>query len=175
MNSKKCICSFISIILVIILSFSTFASNATKVNNSNASKTTNKANTTNSLASDEADLDLVKLNQTMLYSQLQVISNDYEKYLGKKIRLAGTMNVAMGEEANYYIVECSDTTACCSQGLEFIIKGGSTKPEDYPKTGDRVLVNGTLEKYYEGSKPYIHLVNSECKVLKEATASKTYY
>ena len=154
MNNKKRIFSFISIILVIILSFNSFASNATRVNNSNATKP--KTN------------NLVKLNQTMLYSQLVNIAENYESYLGKKIRLAGTMNVASGEDTNYFIVECSDVTACCNQGLEFIIKGGSTKIEDYPKTGDRVLVNGTLEKYYEGSKPYIHLVNSECKVLKEA-------
>ena len=167
MNNKKYTWSFISIILVIILSFNSFASNATRVNNSNATKPKTN-NTSTNLSSDEADLDLVKLNQTMLYSQLVNIAENYESYIGKKIRLAGTMNVASGEDTNYFIVECSDVTACCNQGLEFIIKGGSTKIEDYPKTGDRVLVNGTLEKYYEGSKPYIHLVNSECKVLKEA-------
>ena len=167
MNNKKLICILESIVMIVVLSFSSFASNATRVNNSNTSRTKTQ-NTTNSLSSDEADLDLVKLNQTMLYSQLVNISNDYDKYLGKKIRLTGTMNVVNGADTNYYIVECSDTTACCNAGLEFIIKGGSVKPEDYPNTGDRVLVNGTLEKYYEGSNPYIHLVNSECKVLKEA-------
>ena len=167
MKIKRSVNIIMSILLVMTFSFNAFASNAQRVNNSNAAKA-NTQKTTNNLSSDEADLDLVKLNQTMLYSQLQNISNDYESYLGKKIRLAGTMNVVNGGDANYFIVECSDATACCNQGLEFIIKGGSTKIEDYPKTGDRVLVNGTLEKYYEDSKPYIHLVNSECKVLKEA-------
>lgn len=166
MKSKRIIYLCMNVVLVMLLSFATLASNATRVNNSNATKP--KTNTSTSLSSDEADLDLVKLNQTMLYSQLQNISTDYKNYLGKKIRLAGTMNVINGGDVNYFLVECADATACCNQGLEFILKNGSTKIEDYPKIGDRVLVNGTLEKYYEGEKEYIHLVNSECKVLREA-------
>lgn len=167
MKIKRSVNIILSILLIMLFSFNAFASNAQRVNNSNAVKT-NTQKTNDNLSSDEADLDLVKLNQTMLYSQLVNISNEYDKYLGKKIRLAGTMNVIPGESTNYFLVECSDTAACCNQGLEFIIKGGSTKIEDYPKAGDRVLVTGTLEKYYEDSKPYIHLANSECKVLKEA-------
>lgn len=173
MKNKKIICLSMNVLFVVMLSFVALASNAQRVNNSNASRTKTTNNSSTNSASSDVDLDLVKLNQTMLYSQLVNIAENYESYLGKKIRLAGNMNVVNGGGANnYFIVECSDVTACCNQGLEFILKNGSTKIEDYPDTGDRVLVSGTLEKYYEGSNPYIHLVNSECKVLKEAETNK---
>lgn len=166
MKMRKGMSICLTLAFLATISFNAFASNATRVNNSNITrKTTNE--TKNTFASDKADYDLVRLNQNMLYSQLVNISNDYEKYLGKTIRLSGVMNVVNGGENNYYIVECSDNTSCCNQGLEFILKGGSTDEKDYPKTGDRVLVNGKLEKYNEGSNTYIHLVNSECEVLKE--------
>ena len=167
----------LAMLILVSFSFNSFAgSNATRVNNSTTQKTTNTANATKTTTkqgevSTEADIDLVALNQTMLYSQLTNINNEYEKYLGKRIRMVGTMNVYQGDIANYFLVECSDVTACCNTGLEFILKGGSTKIEDYPKSGDRVLVNGVLEKYYEGTNPYIHLVNTECKVLNAAKKS----
>ena len=152
-NSIKFV--LLSICIILVFSFNALALS------SNASRATKKTE-------DKVDYDLVALNNTMLYSQITNMTNEYQKYLGKRIRLVGNMNVInSGTDKNYYMVMAGDATGCCTAGFEFIIKGGSEKEKDYPKSGERVLVNGILEKYKEGNQEYLHLVNSDVSVLKK--------
>lgn len=145
------------------------SANATRISNSaNASRISNSANasrdtqTSDSQGSKEKiDYDLLGFNQTMLYSQVTNIVNDYTSYLGKRIRLKGNMQVVDGGNGKYYyMVNCGDVTACCTSGFEFILKGGSEDPSDYPENGKEITVNGVLAEYYEGDQKYIHLVDS---------------
>ena len=143
------------------------SANATRISNSaNASRISNSANasrdTSNSSSSKEKiDYDLLGFNQTMLYSQVTNIVNDYQSYLGKRIRIKGNMQVVDGGNGKYYyMVNCGDATACCTSGFEFILKGGSENPSDYPENGKEITVNGVLQEYYEGEQKYIHLVDS---------------
>ena len=110
---------------------------------------------------EKIDYDLLGFNQTMLYSQVTNIVNDYQSYLGKRIRIKGNMQVVDGGNGKYYyMVNCGDATACCTSGFEFILKGGSENPSDYPENGKEITVNGVLQEYYEGEQKYIHLVDS---------------
>lgn len=153
-TNKKYFALLLSLIIISSTAFNACAmSNATRATKKNEQK---------------FDYDLVALNSNMLYSQITNMTNDYEKYLGKSIRLVGNMNIInAGTNKNYYMVSAGDNTGCCTAGFEFIIKGGSEKEKDYPKIGDRILVDGILEKYKEGNQEYLHLVNANVSVLKE--------
>ena len=46
-----------------------------------------------------------------------------------------------------------DATACCSQGLEFVLAGKKTYPNDYPEFGSEITVTGTFQLYDENGRP----------------------
>ena len=54
-----------------------------------------------------------------------------------------------------------DATACCSQGLEFILEGNPAYPEGYPEVGTEVTVLGTFETYLEDGNMYCRLQNAK--------------
>ena len=58
----------------------------------------------------------------------------------------------------------SDATACCSQGIEFVLAGEHKYPEDYPEIGDTVTVTGEFNYYTEDYATYCQLLNAEMKV-----------
>ena len=84
-----------------------------------------------------------------------------QDYEGKIIKMKGTFQVYEGELQNYYVCSISDTTACCSAGMEFILKGGRKYPDDYPALNDEITVTGEFETYLEGDKKYCHLINAK--------------
>ena len=47
----------------------------------------------------------------------------------------------------YFACIVADATACCSQGLEFILTGDHTYPNDYPGLSSVITVTGTFETY----------------------------
>lgn len=62
---------------------------------------------------------------------------------------------------NYYFA-CiiMDATACCSQGMEFVLTDDYTYPDDYPEEGGYVCVAGTFDIYEEDGFTYCTLRNS---------------
>ena len=53
-----------------------------------------------------------------------------------------------------------DATACCSQGIEFLLDGNYTYPNDYPQIGTEITVEGVFDTYYEGAYRYCQLINA---------------
>ena len=51
--------------------------------------------------------------------------------------------------------------ACCSQGLEFVLTGKHTYPDDYTELGSEITVCGAFELYEEGEIQYCRLVDAE--------------
>ena len=150
---KKFYLMFLSLIMVIVMSFNACAA-------ANATKATKKE--------DKIDYDLVQLKGQMLYSQVVNIMEDPDTYVGKRVRLIGNMGIIDGaDNKKYFIVNVGDVTSCCTTGLEFVIKGGSEKVEDYPEVGKKVRVNGVLESYKEGTQTYLHLVDTDVYVYKD--------
>jgi len=116
------------------------------------------------------DLDLSKMSGTIVYAQILNLLYEPEAYLGKTIRMAGWYNY-FNDEANgvvYHACIVPDATACCAQGIEFVRAGEHPWPADYPAIGSDILVTGRLEIYQDAGVSYLHLVDSDMQVLKEA-------
>ena len=52
-----------------------------------------------------------------------------------------------------------DATACCSQGIEFVL-AGDTGAEAYPPVDTEITVTGTFQTYDENGILYCHLVDA---------------
>ena len=104
------------------------------------------------------DLDLTSMSGTMVYSEVYNIMSNPDDYIGKTIRMNGAF--ATDDNEIYYFCIIKDATACCQQGLEFILKG-TQYPDGYPDIGADFTVQGTFERYMEGDQPYYHLINAE--------------
>ena len=96
------------------------------------------------------DVDLTKMSATMVYSEVYNMMVVPDDYLGKTVRMSGQFQVYEGEGRNYYVVLIADATACCQQGMEFVLAGDYSWPDDYPAAGTEVTVTGVFDTYYEG-------------------------
>ena len=114
------------------------------------------------------DVDLTKLSSTMIYSEVYNMMSEPDTYVGKSVRMSGqfTLFEATDTDGNpipdqtYFACIIADATACCSQGLEFVLAGEHTYPDDYPELGDDIVVSGTFETYDEDGYIYCHLVDA---------------
>lgn len=114
------------------------------------------------------DVDLTKLSSTMVYSEVFNMMSEPEAYIGKSIRMDGQFMSFQATDADgtpipgqiYFACIIADATACCSQGLEFVLAGEHTYPDDYPEPGDNIVVSGTFETYDENGLMYCHLVDA---------------
>ena len=114
-------------------------------------------------ASEEAekiDVDLSSLSSTMVYSEVYNMVSSPEDYKGKMVRMTGTFGVYEGEERNYFSCMIADATSCCSNGIEFVLSGDHTYPEDYPELGETITVTGTFATYMEGEYEYCQLIDA---------------
>ena len=133
-----------------------------------AEKKSEAAPTTSSPAqsADGIDVDLTKLSSTMVYSEVYNMMVSPDNYIGKTVKMNGAFAYYEDPETKkqYFACIIADATACCSQGLEFILTGEHTYPNDYPELGSEITVTGTFEVYTESGFQY-------CR-LKDATIEK---
>ncbi len=109
----------------------------------------------------DVDEDLSVLSDTMVYAELYNIISNPKDHLGKTFRIKGTFAVYEGDERVYYACLVTDVTACCSQGLEFVLRDGSLKyPDDYPELGTEITVRGVFDTYEEGPYTYSQLIDA---------------
>lgn len=115
------------------------------------------------LKSGNIDVDLTKLGGTMVYSEVYNMLYYPSDYIGKTVKMKGTFSVGYGEETGLYYpaVIIADATACCSQGLEFVLKGEPPYPLGYPDGGTEITVVGVFETYLENGALYCHLTDAE--------------
>lgn len=101
------------------------------------------------------EVDLSKLSSTMVYAVVNDMMMKPNAYLGRKIRMNGSMSVYHDEEtgSTYYACLIRDATACCAQGIEFITTD-EFSPEDYPADGEDVTVVGKYDLYEEDGYQY---------------------
>lgn len=111
----------------------------------------------------EIDIDLTILSSTVVFSEVYNMMVTPENYIGKKIKMAGAFSVYEDQETGqmYYACVISDATACCAQGIEFVLDKEYSYPGDYPETGSNITVTGTFETYEENGYMYCRLVDAE--------------
>lgn len=111
----------------------------------------------------DIDIDLTALSSTMVYSEVYNMMSVPENYMGKKVKMGGAFAVYHDEKTDNYYYACiiKDATACCSQGIEFVLAGDYKYPDDYPQVGEDVCVVGEFDTYKEGEYTYCTLRNAE--------------
>lgn len=113
----------------------------------------------------EVDVDLTQLSSTLVYAEVYNMSIKPQDYAGKTVRMQGNLvyQVVNGQPSpDYMACLISDATACCAQGIEFVL---AQPLEDYPELGSMVTVTGVLSSYQSGE---INVLQ-----LKEATLEET--
>ena len=115
------------------------------------------------------DVDLTQLSSTMVYSEVFNMMYAPEGYIGKTVKMEGQLAIYQAVDKDgtpvpdqiYFACVIADATACCLQGVEFVLAGEHTYPDDYPDPGSDITVTGTFEVYEEAGYQYCRLVDAE--------------
>ena len=112
-------------------------------------------------AGSDVDIDLTKLSATMVYSEVFNMLYTPEDYLGKTINMEGTFTEYYDEtqDRHYYACIIQDATACCAQGIEFVL-ADPRAPEEYPEEGSFITVRGVFDVYEEDGYQFVQLVDA---------------
>lgn len=76
----------------------------------------------------------------MVYSEVYNMMYTPGDYIGKTIKMTGQFVYYENPDtqAQYFTCIIGDAMACCSQGLEFVLTGKHTYPDDYPELAARL-------------------------------------
>lgn len=119
-----------------------------------------------SASGSKGTVDLTELSSTMVYSEVYEMMVNPSDYVGKTIIMNGQFAVYGGTDKYYPACIVQDATACCSQGIEFLLRGDAQYPKDYPEPGTEIEVTGTFETYTEEGSEYVHLVDADLRTYK---------
>ena len=123
---------------------------------------------TERLAENNFDIDLTTLSPSMVYGQVYDMVYTSDNYVDKTVKMKGPFSYFLDPQTNqeYFAVLISDATACCSQGIEFVLDGDYKYPDDYPEIGTEITVCGNFNYYKEGANTYCQL--TEARILEIA-------
>ena len=135
---------FLSVILIIVMLSSCSYGAAKKKGNKSA----------------KVDLDLTKFSSVMVYSALFNVLTNPSAYIGQTIKIKGQFDLFHDEDTdkNYFGVMVMDASACCSTGLDFVLKDSY---KEYPEVGEVITVAGKFEQYQEDGITYCHLIEAD--------------
>ncbi len=110
----------------------------------------------------DVDIDLTVLSGTMVYSEVYNMMVYPEMYIGKTVKMKGPFAYYYDEATGNYYFACiiQDATACCAQGIEFVLTEDYTYPDDYPEFNREICVVGVFDTYQEGQYTYCTLRNA---------------
>ena len=116
----------------------------------------------------KVDVDLTVLSSTMVYSEVyNMLYNDPAHYLGKTVKARGGFSIyqlvtdgVLQPDPVAYACIIADATACCAEGMEFVLKDDLAYPDDYPELGTEITVIGEFQSYEENGVTWYHLVNA---------------
>lgn len=105
----------------------------------------------------DIDIDLTMLDSNMVYAQVFDMVNYSDKYIGKKVRAKGTFAHTVDRGNDFFAVLIADATACCAQGLEFVLAGEYQYPNDYPALDSEITIEGVFNTYEDSGFTYCQL------------------
>ncbi len=101
---------------------------------------------------EKPDIDLTELSSTMVYSEVFNMLNEPDNYVNKKIKMKGVFGYYIDDEDNYHFgCVIADATACCAQGIEFVLTDELVYPDEYPEVGAEITVIGDFDYYFDGN------------------------
>ncbi len=115
----------------------------------------------------DVDHDLTQMNGLMAYSFVFEILINPEAYVGEVIKANGFFYRGFSDYTNRYYnyVMVGDDTACCWQGLEFLIDGVENIEKNYPSQNTDIEVVGVLRSYEAAGYTFFYLDVEEVKIL----------
>ena len=151
---KKLICLALSLLMMLSM---------VGCGNSDNDSSSDQSGETSNDSAAKYDVDLTKLSSTMVYSEVYNMMTAPDDYIGKKIKMSGNFGVYHDESTNKYYYACliADATACCSQGIEFVLDGDYSYPDDYPDINSIITVTGIFDTYEENGYTYCQLINAQ--------------
>lgn len=107
-------------------------------------------------AKPEEIIDLTKMSSQIVYAYVYDMMTEPEKYIGKTFRIGGVYNTSYYDVTGCWYHWCviADATACCSQGLEFILNDAKSK---YPESGAEIVIEGKFGAYDELGITYYYI------------------
>ena len=112
-------------------------------------------------AKSDVDVDLSKMSGTVCYAQVNDMVNvNPAAYFGKTVRMSGTFAVSSNTDTPYFACLIADATACCAQGIEFVLRDARKFPDEYPSKGTEITVVGIFDTYNEGTYRYCQLIDA---------------
>lgn len=98
---------------------------------------------------ENVDIDMTVMSATMVYSEIFNMMLEPESYAGKSIKLDGWFS-GYEDPSNgkvYTMCVVPDATACCSEGIEFILadRENLSYPEDYPEEEEDITIIGVYD------------------------------
>ena len=103
------------------------------------------------------DLDLLACSPTVVYAEVFNMMNEPDAYLGKHVRMEGVMASYRYPDSTVYGCIIADATACCQQGMEFVLR--EDDPEAYPEPGSEIVVSGYFNTYQNGDFTFCNLID----------------
>lgn len=105
------------------------------------------------------DIDLTVLSKNMVYAEVFNMMVTPDDYIGKTVKMEGMYTVYHDEATGkiYHACIIADATACCSQGIEFLLTDDYTYPDDYPEEFEDVCIVGVFDTYLEDGATYCTL------------------
>ena len=130
--------------------------------------TENPSDATDAGESDDGvDVDLTRLSSTMVYAEVYSMLSTPRNYIGKIVRMRGDYSFVKDPTSDVMYHSCliKDATACCSQGIEFVLKNDRKYPDDYPKPGQWMILQGEFTYYDEDNIiRNLALINADMKL-----------
>ena len=98
----------------------------------------------------------------MVYLEVYNMMSSPESYVGETVKMKGNFYHYEEPETmkQYFACVFADATACCSQGLEFVLSGKHTYPYDYPELNSEITVTGTFKVYEEDGFKFCRLTDA---------------
>lgn len=123
-------------------------------------------------AASDVDVDLTVLSSTMVYAEVLNMMTEPNAYDGKTVKMRGRFGASYGyrpdgtinEDVLIFACIIADATACCSQGIEFVLSGAYNFPEDYPELDSEITVTGTFKSGEQNGIPYFRVINAQMTV-----------
>ena len=103
-----------------------------------------------------AEIDLTKMSSTMVYSYVFNMVNAPNDFIGQRFRIRGNYDEEYWDQTKltYHYIVIADATACCAQGLEFVLTDINAA---YPQVGEEFEISGTFGTYTENGNLYIRI------------------
>ena len=116
----------------------------------------------------QIDTDLSRLSSTVLSAEVSNIYNSGRDNLGKTIRVRGTYSASFNTQLNMVImyILTLDEDDCCREGFEIRVNRDLVFPDDYPKEGSFIEVDGVLRTHSDYGQTMMYLAVDEIFILK---------